>query len=78
MKSIKTYFTGVSLFSSGGIGDISLREIGVNVIVANELIPERAELFRYNFPNTKIITGNIWDKQDDIIYYTKEILRKKN
>jgi DNA (cytosine-5)-methyltransferase 1 len=58
---------GVSLFSSGGIGDIALRDSGVNVLVGNELLPERAELFRYNFPETEMLVGNIWKLEEKII-----------
>jgi len=68
---------GISLFSSGGIGDLSLRDSGVNVILANELLPERAELFRFNFPETKMMIGNIWDCKNDIVSYVKQYLEKK-
>ncbi|CAH1664767.1 DNA (cytosine-5-)-methyltransferase [Hyphomicrobiales bacterium] len=65
--SLKPSLTGVSLFSSGGIGDLALEALGVDVIVANEIIEERASLFRHNFPDTDMICGDIWEKSDDII-----------
>jgi len=62
----------VSLFASSGIGDLGLEKNGINVIVANELLPERAALFSNNFPNTKMIIGDIWEKEKEIInsYYS--------
>lgn len=65
---------GISLFASGGIGDLALRAAGVKVIVANELLLERAEVFKYNFPECKTINGDIWDSKEEIIETTKKIL----
>lgn len=60
----------ISLFSSGGIGDLALREIGINILVANELNNQRAEVFSYNYPNTKMIQGDIWSKKEEILEQT--------
>lgn len=49
----------VSLFCSGGIADLALREIGVDVVVASELLPERAALYRANFPMARVFEGDI-------------------
>jgi DNA (cytosine-5)-methyltransferase 1 len=51
--------TGVSLFSSGGIGDLALKACGVHVLVAAELLQDRAEVFRANYPETEMIDGDI-------------------
>ncbi len=51
--------TAVSLFSSAGIGDLALRDLKVEVLVANELLNDRAELFRTNFPSCEMISGDI-------------------
>ena len=59
--------TAVSLFCSGGIGDLALQKAGVDVIVANELITERASVFSYNFPNTSMVAGDIWEVKNSII-----------
>jgi site-specific DNA-cytosine methylase len=56
-----------SLFSSGGIADLALRACGVSCLVANELLPDRAALYRTNFPESMMIEGDIWKVQDDII-----------
>lgn len=66
---------GISLFASGGIGDLALRNVGVDVVVANELIEERAEVFKSNFPDCSMIVGDINQVFDDIINQTKEVLK---
>ena len=50
---------GVSLFASAGVGEAYLSEIGVDIIVANELIPRRADLHSKLYPECKTICGDI-------------------
>jgi DNA (cytosine-5)-methyltransferase 1 len=57
--SKKVPLRGISLFSSAGIGEIFLSEVGVDIVVANELIPERAELYSKIYNKTNMITGDI-------------------
>lgn len=38
---------GLSLFANVGIAETYLREVGVNIVLANELLEERAEFYRY-------------------------------
>lgn len=64
----------ISLFSSSGIGDLALRANGIKVILANELVPERSELFQVNFAETEMIQGDIWDKKNQIIQKTRDLL----
>lgn len=59
--------TAVSLFSSSGMGDLALRSLGVETLVANELVDERARLFKANFPETDMITGDIWEVKDRVV-----------
>ena len=63
----------ITLFSSAGIGDIAIKHNGINILVANELLENRASLHRKNFPNTKIIIGDIQDRQDEIIRTTRAL-----
>lgn len=53
-KKIKT----VSLFSSAGIGELLSHE-NIEVIVANELIKQRADCYRFFYPETNMICGDI-------------------
>ena len=48
----------VSLFSSAGIGELRLPEF-IKVIVANELIQKRANCYKFFFPSTNMLCGNI-------------------
>lgn len=64
----------ISLFACGGIGDLALRHAGFNVVVANELIPERAEVFKYNYPESKMLVGDIWELKNDIVTEAKKIV----
>jgi len=62
---------GISLFSSAGIGEAYLREAGISIVVANELLEERANLYKTIYPETNVVIGNILD---DKVY--EEILNK--
>lgn len=64
----------ISLFACGGIGDLALRHAGFEVIVANELIDERAQVFKHNYPETQMIIGDIWIKKQEILDVTENIL----
>lgn len=64
----------ISLFACGGIGDLALRHAGFDVIVANELLNDRAEVFKYNYPETRMIIGDIREKQQEILDATRSAL----
>lgn len=70
-------FTAISLFCSGGIGDLAARAAGMKHLVANEMLEDRFQVFKYNFPETEMIAGDIWKKQDEIIKRTQTILNGK-
>jgi len=53
----------LSLFAGAGIGEAYLKEAGVNVIVANELIPKRAELHKRIYPDCNVICGDITNEE---------------
>lgn len=64
----------ISLFASGGIGDLALRANGIDVLLANELLEDRASLLARNFPEAQVIGGDIWEKRDEIVEITKSRL----
>ena len=53
---------GISLFSSAGIGELYLKDIGVEIVAANELIEKRAKIYSYFYPKTDMICGDIRKK----------------
>lgn len=64
----------ISLFASGGIGDLALRHVGFEILVANELRKDRAEVFKFNHPQSHIIVGDIYEKKSEILKETKRLL----
>lgn len=49
----------VSLFSNVGIAETYLKDIGVEVVVANEILPERARFYQHLYPDVNMIVGDI-------------------
>lgn len=66
---------GLSLFSGAGIGETYLSRIGVNIVVANELVNKRAKLYRELNPDCKMICGDISNEYifSKIIKYSNDI-----
>lgn len=54
---------GLSLFSSAGIAETFYKDINIDIVIANELIERRANLYKNLYPNTKMIQGSILDKE---------------
>lgn len=57
----------ISLFSSAGIGELGLRQEDIKIVLSNELLADRHALYKTNFPDTKCITGDIWETKQTII-----------
>ena len=51
----------LSLFANVGIAETYLKEVGVDVVVANELLPERARFYQHLYPECNMICGDIQD-----------------
>ncbi len=60
---------GLSLFSNVGIAETYLEEVGINISVANELLPERAKFYQHLYPNCEMVQGDITDDKifEDVI-----------
>ena len=50
---------GLSLFANVGIAETYLKEVGVDIVVANELLKERAEFYKHLYPECNMINGDI-------------------
>lgn len=50
---------GLSLFSNVGIAELLLKDIGVEVVLANEILEERCRFYQEIFPNAEMISGDI-------------------
>ncbi len=66
--------TGVSLFTGGGVGDLALRAAGVDVLVASELLADRAEVYRANYPESEMIVGDVCETKARLISQSRERL----
>lgn len=61
----------LSLFANMGVAEAYLRELGVDVAVANELLERRAKLYAEIYPETEMIPGDI--TTDDVF---SKVIRK--
>jgi DNA (cytosine-5)-methyltransferase 1 len=57
----------LTLFSNIGVGEALLNPATHEVVLANELHQERADIYSKLYPSHAIIVGSIIDKQDEII-----------
>ena len=54
---------GLSLFANVGIAETYLHEVGVDIVVANEWLPERARFYQDVYPECNMICGDIQDPE---------------
>ena len=62
----------LSLFANIGVAEAYLDKTGVEVVLANELIKRRADLYSEIYPNTDMICGDITEKN------TYETIKRKS
>ena len=53
---------GVSLFSSAGIAELYLKDCGINIKIASELLKKRCDLHSYLYPDCKVFCGDLTEK----------------
>ncbi len=51
----------LSLFANVGIAETYLHEIGINVVIANEIDPRRVRFYKHLYPKVNMIEGDITD-----------------
>ena len=56
---MKNKINCLSLFSCAGMAETYLSEVGVEVVLANELIKERCNFYKHLYPRTEILHGDI-------------------
>lgn len=64
----------LSLFSGAGIGEFYFSRTGIDVVVANEIVPKRAETHLYLYPNCQMVNDDITkaDVQERLVALAKE------
>ena len=65
IKKIPCRFNVVSLFAGGGGSSIGYRMAGGKVLAASELVDEAANTYEANWPNTKVIRGDVRELSPD-------------
>ena len=65
---------GLSLFSNVGIAETYLKDVGIDIVVANEIVEKRAKFYKHLYPSCDMITGDITSEeiQDEIIIKSKQ------
>lgn len=69
--------TVLSLFSSAGIGELGVKAAGFDIVLSNELQPDRCALYSENYPNTEVVQGDIWDCQEKIVSRWKSLVSQE-
>lgn len=59
----KPKLRGLSLFANVGVAEALLKPIGVDIRIANELMPERARFYADVYPHSHMICGDITDNK---------------
>jgi len=55
----RTKLKCLSLFSNAGIAEAYFEKIGVEVVLANELLEERAKFYKHLYPHADMVAGDI-------------------
>ena len=65
---------GLSLFANVGIAETYLAESGIDIVVANELLEDRANFYKHLYPSVDMIVGDITDEKvfNDVMANAKE------
>lgn len=50
---------GLSLFANVGVAEAYLKEIGIDIVLANELLEDRAKFYSDVYPDTEMVCGDI-------------------
>lgn len=53
---------GLSLFANVGIAEAYMKSVGVDMLIANELIEKRAKFYSAVYPETHMVVGDITDE----------------
>ena len=68
---LNTRMTGISMFSSAGIAETYLSDLGIDIVLANELVKERAEYYSHFYPEVDMVVGDIMSDSVFETYFNK-------
>ena len=49
----------LSLFSSGGVAEAHLEDLGIEILIANEIKKDRCKFYKHLYPKTEMIEGDV-------------------
>lgn len=75
-KKIMKKMKGLSLFASAGIAEMNIKSCGIDMVLANELIPIRARTHEFWHPNCEMICGDITDSSVKDVIINKSLEKK--
>lgn len=55
------------MFASAGIAETYFKKAGIDIIVANELLPKRGNFYQEMYPTSKMIIGDIKEKKEEFL-----------
>ena len=67
----KNKIKALSLFANVGIAETYLKEVGIDVVLANEIDSQRVKFYNHLYPETYVINGDITEES-----ISKEIIKK--
>lgn len=76
MVKFKNRLKAISMFSNVGMAETYFEELGIDVVIANELLKERCLFYKHLYPNVEVIQGDITNL--DIFNTIYRIAKKEN
>lgn len=69
---------GLSLFANIGVAEAYFEKIGINIVLANEIVEKRADFYKAVYPHTEMICGDITVEATRTEIVDKAIKQKVN
>lgn len=57
------FMKGISLFANIGVAEAYLKELGIDIVIANEYDQKRADLYTKIYPKTNMVCGDFTNKE---------------
>lgn len=70
-RNLKRKIKAMSLFANVGVAETYLNSIGIDVVIANELEPDRVRFYSHLYPEVDTVNGDITDEK-----IQKELIEK--
>ena len=75
-KKMNRRLKGLSLFANVGIAETYLKDVGVDMVVANELLEDRAKFYQHLYPDCVMICGDIQKRKVFKAVYDTAVRKK--